>query len=76
MPDFSWPEFAVAVGVLLVLSAALLAPLLGNYSEYRRRRAPYTGFKGHSKPMRIIMFVVGILGLIAWLFMTYAMNFS
>ncbi|MCK7611461.1 hypothetical protein [Roseibium sediminicola] len=76
MPDFSWPEFAVAVVVLLVFAAILLAPLLSNYSEYRRRRAPYDGFKGHSGPMRILMVVVGIVGFFGWLFMTFAMNFS
>lgn len=76
MPDFSWSEFLIAAVVLLVFAAFLLAPLLDNYSEYRQRRAPYDGFKGHSKAMRILMVIVSILGFVGWLFMTFAMNFS
>jgi len=69
VPEVSWFEVLVAVVVLLVFAAILLAPLLDNYSEYRKRRAPYDGFKRHSRPMRVLMVMVAVLGGIGWLFM-------
>lgn len=70
MPELSWSEVAIAGVALLFVLSLLLAPILVNYMDYRRRRAPYDGFKEHSGPMRVVMMIVAVFALFGGLFLT------